>query len=178
VDKKKIVEKWKPILDNIDNNMDSEKQSWLSQYAEMHQLNEQTVQLMDNQMQQLTNSGDTGGFPSLLPLAMRVAAKTIAGGEYVESEERISRRSRVQKLKRILDSETFSSTVSEEEYKEIMTEKKDVWEDGLVSVQPLSAPTGKLFHMDFKYESTEEKAERIRKEREAKIERIFKRKTI
>ena len=47
----------------------------------------------------------------------------------------------------------------------------------LWSVQPLSAPSGKLFYYDFKYETEEEKISRIaeekRKEREAKLERIF-----
>jgi len=66
--------------------------------------------------------------------------------------------------------------VSRSEETEIMKEERE-WEDGLVSVQPMSLPTGNLMFMDFVYETetetTEEKAKRIRKERTEKIERIF-----
>lgn len=108
------------------------------QNAKQHQLNENNLSTLPQPQQ----SGNT--FP-LLPIVMRVSAKTIAGGGW---KERISRRKRIQKLKRILDKKTFEN---------------------------VSAPIGKLFYMDFKYgqETPVMKAARIRKEREEKIKRIF-----
>lgn len=106
---------------------------------------------------------------------MKVAAKTLAGGGYVESDERIKRRKRIKKLERILDEEQFQEIVSKEEYDDIMIEKKDVYEEGLIAVQPMSLPSSTLFYMDFKYGETDaEKAEKKRQEREMKFDRIFK----
>jgi len=108
----------------------------------------------------------------VFPMVKRVVAKTLAGGGYVESDERIKRRKRIKKLERILDEEQFQEVISKDEYDDIMIEKKDVYEQGLISVQPLSAPTGTLFYyMDFKYETD---AEKKRKERQKKMERIIK----
>jgi len=170
--KEEVLQKWEPILNNL--NIDENKKSWLSKYAKQHQLNENNLYNNLSTLPQPQQSGNT--FPPLLPIVMRVSAKTIAGGGWnEESEERISRRKRIQKLKRILDKKTFEDVVSKAEYDEIMEDKR-VWEDGLVSVQPMSAPTGKLFYMDFKYGQEETpgmKAARIRKEREEKIKRIF-----
>jgi hypothetical protein len=110
--------KWKPIIDSLGVKSE-EKKNWLNQYVQQHQLNENQV------IEDLSGSSyDDTFYTTLLPIAKKISAKTIAGGEYVESEERIERRKRVQKLKRILDSKTFSETVSDEEYEEIMTEKK------------------------------------------------------
>ena len=43
----------------------------------------------------------------------------------------------------------------------------------LVAVKPLSAPTGNLFYHGEYTETDSQKAERIRKERQKKLERIF-----
>ena len=106
-------------------------------------------------------------FP-LLPIAIRVAAKTIGCGG--ESEERLQKRKRILKLKRILSEEEFNNIVDEETFDEIMEIKN---EGGLVSVQPLSLPSGMLLYMDYKFEETaQQKAKRIRDERLKKFERI------
>lgn len=102
-DKKKIVEKWKPIIDNL--GVDSEdKKEWISQYAEMHQASENLI-----------SSGNTVSEDfNLLPISMKIASKTIGldlsaptGKLFIDGEtpdqkaERI-RKEREKKLKRIL----------------------------------------------------------------------------
>ncbi|MCK9416033.1 hypothetical protein M0Q97_05170 [Candidatus Dojkabacteria bacterium] len=89
-------------------------------------------------------------FP-LLPFAIRIASHTIGIGG--EPEERIEKRSRIQKLKRILSDEEFSEIIDEETYKEILEFKPE----GLLSVQPLSAPIGHLMYVDYIYKSPDEK---------------------
>ncbi|NPV12792.1 MAG: hypothetical protein HPY57_13480 [Ignavibacteria bacterium] len=154
--KKKVQDKWSVILDKL--NVDEDKKEWLSEYAEMHQA------------QIFQDTGTTNSFPSLLPIAKRIAAGTIALGFDYESDERIQRRKRILKLKRILSDSEFQDVVSKEEYEDIIVEKKDCHNPGLVSVQPLSAPIGMLFYMDFIYESPEEK---LRKQRNEKLKRIL-----
>lgn len=80
LDKDKIYEKWKPILDSI--NVDDEnKKNWLSEYAFLQSLTDFQTQVY---------SGNTTGLPSyyggdydwskpLLPIAMRVYAHTLGG---------------------------------------------------------------------------------------------------
>lgn len=145
--------------DNL--NISSENKSWLNEY---------TNNQIQNSGNTLQNSGNT--FQPLLPIAMKIAAKTIAsGGWNEESDERIKRRKRIVKLKRILDKKSFRKIVSKKEENEIMKVKRE-WEDGLVSVKPLSGPTNNLIYFDYKYESDSEKK---RKKREKKLKRILKR---
>ena len=179
INKEDVQKKWKPFLDNM--NISEDKKGWLLQYAEKHQIDNDLMERcifgpMPTSSQQ-TNSGITNTLPPLLPIARRVHAQTLVSGGYGDEDpERIQRRNRIIKLKRILDKKSFRKMVSRSEETEIMKEERE-WEDGLVSVQPMSLPTGNLMFMDFVYETetetTEEKAKRIRKERTEKIERIF-----
>lgn len=118
----------------------------------------------------MKKNNNINNFGVIFPIVNKFFAKTFAaGGWSVESEERIKRRIRVQKLKRVLDKNTFENIVSKSEYDEIM--RKDiVYEDGLVSVQPMSLPTVGLYYIDFKYETD---SENKRKSREKKINRIL-----
>lgn len=92
---------------------------------------------------------DQNNFSNIIfPIVRRVAAQTIGmGGEPSEPKERIEKRLRIQKLKRILSDEEFSEIVDDETYKEILEIKN---EGGLISVQPLSAPI-LLMYLDFVY---------------------------
>jgi hypothetical protein len=90
---------------------------------------------------------DQNNFSGIIfPIVRRVTAQTIGMGG--ETKERIEKRSRIQKLKRILSDEEFSEIVDEETYKEILEIKN---EGGLISVQPLSGPIGHLMYIDFVY---------------------------
>jgi hypothetical protein len=89
-------------------------------------------------------------FPSLLPIAMKVAAKTIAMDLCFSSKEEIDAvKSRIQsdnrdgKIEAIIEGGEFTEKKLEddEEYKELM--KK--------GLTPMSAPSGTLFYLDYKY---------------------------
>lgn len=166
-----------------------DKEDWLNKYIEAHKTNE---------LEHYNLTGNT--FPSLLPLAMKVSAKTMASDYYYESEERIQKRNRVKKLERIINKETFDDIVNKDEYDDIMIEKKDCFSQGLISVQPMSAPKMDFSYFDIIYnyeseednkrkrinnwlnkyieshktnESEEDKRNRIRKERLEKMKRIL-----
>lgn len=182
--KNNLSKKWKPIIDNL--NLSDDKKKWMNDYVNYHQLYEQTERYGDlglssknnitsNDVSSNQDNSRYSGFTSLLPIAMKVAAHTIGNGGYYESEERIKKRERTEKLKRILGDDAFSDIVSKENYDEIMTVKKDKYYDGLIPVVPMNLPTGNLFYMDYVYdfETDQEKAERMRKERSEKLERIL-----
>lgn len=134
--KEEIMKKWAPILDS----MGVTNSHWgnLSQLAE-NQSNEI-----------LRESTQASEFPTLLPLAMRVAARTISNDLIFASKEEIDEvRKKVQsenrdgKIDAIIEGGEFveKKLEDDEEYKELM--KK--------GVTPMSAPSGNLFYLDFKY---------------------------
>jgi hypothetical protein len=89
-------------------------------------------------------------FPSLLPTAMKVAAKTIAMDLCFASEEEINEvKSRVQsenrdaKIDAVVEGSEFIEKKLEDD-----PEYKDLMKKG---VTPLSAPSGQLFYLDYKY---------------------------
>ena len=105
----------------------------------------------------LTADETSVDFPTLLPVAMRVAAKTIGseiGGfaskqEIYEVKSRVIQENRDCKLGSILEDKPFTEKKLEEdeEYKELM--KK--------GVTPMSAPSNSLFYLDFHYGTTSSK---------------------
>lgn len=99
VDKQKALKKWTPVLESL-NVSDSEKRDWMSEYAEMHQLNENVAYstlgnlngmgavtapivgatpggtwTFGNQVGGTAGSGDVA--QNLLPVSMKIAAQTI-----------------------------------------------------------------------------------------------------
>ena len=110
------------------------------------------AQLAENQSNQILEETKTEEFPSLLPMAMKVAAKTIAMDLCFASKEeiddvksRVNSENRDGKIEAIIEGGEFTEKKLEddEEYKELM--KK--------GVTPMSAPSSQLFYLDFKYES-------------------------
>jgi len=80
----------------------------------------------------------------LLPIAMRIAAHTIAGGGWHQSEKQKLKQNRLNKLRQLQG----------EEPNVILPD--DEFDHGLVSVQPLSAPSSHLCYIDFAYKSISE----------------------
>ena len=109
------------------------------------------AQLAENQSNQIIEENSTVEFPTLLPIAIRVATKTIGdeiGGfasqkEIDEVKNRIIQENRDGKLDSILEDKPFTEKKLEEdeEYKELM--KK--------GVTPMSAPSNSLFYIDYQY---------------------------
>ena len=108
------------------------------------------IQLLVLQSNQILEETKTEEFPSLLPTAMKIAARTISNDLIFTSKEEIDDvKSRVQsdnrdgKIEAIVEGGEFTEKKLEddEEYKELM--KK--------GVTPMSAPSGTLFYLDYKY---------------------------
>jgi hypothetical protein len=136
-----IMKKWAPILESM--GMTGSKLDNLSQLAE-----NQSNQILEENTSSIENTSDD--FPSLLPLAMRVAAKTISNDLIFASQEEIDEvKKKVQsenrdgKIEAIIEGGEFveKKLEDDEEYKELM--KKEV--------TPMSAPSGTLFYLDYKY---------------------------
>lgn len=134
--KEDIMKKWEPILGSM--GMTGSQLDNLSQLAE----NQSNEILREN-----TQSSE---FLTLLPLAIQVAAKTISNDLIFASKEEIDEvRKKVQsenrdgKIDAIIEGGEFieKKLEDDEEYKELM--KK--------GVTPMSAPSGSLFYLDFKY---------------------------
>ena len=107
-------------------------------------------QLAENQSSHILEETKTEEFPSLLPMAMKVAAKTLAMDLCFASKEeiddvksRVNSENRDGKIEAIIEGGEFTEKKLEddEEYKELM--KK--------GVTPMPAPSGTLFYLDFKY---------------------------
>ena len=138
-EKDKIYDKWSPIINSM--GLTGSKADWMAEYA-----NKQTETLQEN-----TLDDTTSDFPSLLPIAMRVAARTIGQdiGGFASKEEidsvknRITQENRDGKIESIINDKPFSEKKLEEddEYKELMRK----------GVTPMSAPSGSLFYLDFQY---------------------------
>jgi len=134
--KEDIMKKWAPILGSM--GMTGSQLDNLSQLAE----NQSNEILREN-----TQSSE---FPTLLPLAMRVAARTISNDlifaskeEIDEVKKKVQSENRDGKIDAIIEGSDFveKKLEDDEEYKELM--KK--------GVTPMSAPSGNLFYLDFKY---------------------------
>ena len=130
-------EKWAPILESM--GMTGSQLDNLSQLAE-------------NQSNQILEETKTEEFPTLLPMAMKVAARTISNDLIFASQEEIDQvKNRVQsenrdgKIEAVIEDKEFTEKKLEddEEYKELM--KK--------GVTPMSGPSGTLLYLDYKYES-------------------------
>jgi hypothetical protein len=139
--KEDIMKKWSAILGPM--GVTGSQLDNLSQLVE----NQSNQILEENTLAAETTSPD---FPSLLPMAMKVAAKTISMDLIFASQEEIDDvKSRVQsenrdgKIEAIIEGDEFTEKKLEddEEYQKLM--KK--------GVTPLSAPLGQLFYIDYKY---------------------------
>ena len=139
--KEDIMKKWAPILGSM--GMTGSQLDNLSQLAE-NQSNEI-----------LKENTQASYFPSILPIAMKVAAKTISNDLIFASKEEIDEvRKKVQsenrdgKIEAIIEGGEFveKNLEDDEEYKELM--KK--------GVTPMSGPSGTLFYLDYKYGKDED----------------------
>ena len=111
------------------------REEWLSKYSNY-------IELLENSGTTITSGTTSSNFPSLLPLAMKVAAQTIAGGHLDEEKYTNERRKII--LNDILEGK-------ETDYEKLDDMKKEFMTDGLVAVQPMSLPIGKIFYLDYVY---------------------------
>ncbi len=150
--KEDTINKWAPILERM--GMTGSKSEWMSEYVEMHSKNEHWGTVEDLKDLSNTESNTTNKeFPTLLPIAMKVAAQTIGkdlvtvmpigGGnsgpemESIRQDVKIENRDR--KIESIVDGKEFEEMKVEDhpDYKESVGPRVD------------------LFYMDFQYGGTE-----------------------
>jgi hypothetical protein len=133
--KEDIMKKWANILDPM--GITGSQLDNLSQLAE-------------NQSNHILEETKSEEFTSLLPIAMKVAARTISNDlifaskeEIDEVKKKVQSENRDGKIEAIIEGGEFTEKKLEddEEYKELM--KK--------GVTPMSAPSGTLFYLDYKY---------------------------
>ena len=133
--KEDIMKKWANILGSM--GMTGSQLDNLSQLAE-------------NQSNQILEETKSEDFSSLLPIAMKVAARTISNDlifaskdEIDEVKKKVQSENRDGKIEAIIEGGEFTEKKLEddEEYKELM--KK--------GVTPMSGPSGTLFYLDYKY---------------------------
>jgi len=133
----KTLKKWDPILDSM--GITGSKADWMTEYT-----NKQNENLQKNT---LSSEGTTSDFPSLLPIAMRVAAKTI-GQDLVSVKPMESiNHEEMDRIKNEVKAENRERKI------DALTENKD-FEEMKVEEHPdykIPGPTGKLFYLDFQY---------------------------
>jgi hypothetical protein len=143
-----LMKKWAPIIDSM--GVTGSKADWLSQYAQMQSNNESKIE-------ENTLASDTTEFPSLLPIAMKIASKTVGldlvsvkplanpGGMSQEEIDRINN-----EVKKENRDGKIDALIEGKDFKEIKPEEHPDWKPG---------PVGNLMYMDFKYGSQNEKEE-------------------
>jgi hypothetical protein len=141
--REEAMKKWAPILSGM--GLTGSKADWMSEYAEIHSKNEHWGGMQPSE----ESSEAVEDFPSMLPMAMKVAAQTIGtdlvavapigGGntpdELKEIREDVKIENRDRKIEAVVEGKEF------EEMKV---------EDHPDYVKP-AGPSGQLFYMDFKY---------------------------
>jgi DNA-binding TFAR19-related protein (PDSD5 family) len=134
--KSETYKKWESIIDEM--GLTNSQSDWMNKY----------ICGIDNSTKE----------NSILPMVMRVAAKTLSSDlhfatkeEIEEVEKRIISENRDGKIESIIDDKEFKEKRLEddEEYKKLMNK----------GVKPMSAPTGQLFYLDFKYELNQDFSE-------------------
>jgi len=144
-----LMKKWTPIIDSM--GVTGSKADWFSQYAQMHSNSESKIE--ENTLASDTNTE----FPSLLPIAMKVASKTVGldlvsvqpmaspAGMPQEEVDRINN-----EVKKENRDGKIDALIEGKDFKEMKPEEHPDWKPG---------PKGQLFYMDFKYGSQNEKEE-------------------
>jgi len=146
------IDKWQPVLDSM--GITGSKADWMSQYAEAHSTNQNDPNNVWQQQQTLWGqhtATSSNSFSNLaFPLVRRVMAQTLSMGDEKLLEEakiKVAATNRDRKIDSILSDADYEELKLEdtEEYQEYL-------KSGLDSVKPLSAPTGQLFYLDYKYD--------------------------
>lgn len=131
-------EKWSPIINNI--GLTGSKADWMSQYIN---------NFCDNNLGAgLTSSNEN--FPSLLPIAMKVAAHTI-GTNLVSVQPMGDTSENIERIEKEVLSENrdrkIEAVINNKKYEEMKIEEHPDYR----------GPSGKLFYLDFKYGSSKKK---------------------
>lgn len=137
-----ILEKDSPIIDDL-NTVSSEQSSWMEDYTKMHEITQnQMTNMMGIPPEELGTdepnvSPEENRLPSLLPIAMKVAARTISqelvsvqplgalgipSDKVGEIEKRLEQENREGKIDSVIDNKNFKEKTLEDdkEYKRLV----------------------------------------------------------
>lgn len=140
---KQEVNKWAAVLGTASN----DKLDWMTQYAAAHSANES---IGGHTVWGSHTATQSSGFPSLFPLAVQVAAKTVAfdlvsvqpmGGDSTlleKAKKKVTAVNRERQIDDILDDVPFEP---------LKIEDTDEYKDYLKS----GSPKGNLFYIDYQY---------------------------
>jgi hypothetical protein len=138
--KEDTINKWVPILEKM--GMTGSKAEWMSEYVEMHSKNETTL-----------SNTTTEDFPTLLPIAKQIFAKTvgldivsvapIGGGNSGPEMESIRQDVKIENRDRKIE-----SIFEDKEFEEMKVEDHPDYKESV-------GPRGDLFYLDFQYGGTE-----------------------
>lgn len=134
-EKDKIKNKWAPIIDSM--GVTGSKADWLSEYAKKHTENESM----------LTTDSDNSEFPSFLPIAMGVAARTIGQDLLAVQPLESINHQEMDRIKSEVKAENRERKI------DALTENKE-FEEMKIEDHPdykVSGPSGTLFYLDFQY---------------------------
>lgn len=128
------MDKWKSVLGQM--GVTGSKADFLSEYTELHN-NEAKIEESSND------------FPSLFPIAMKIAAKTIGqdlvtvapigGGNSRDEIKKIKQEVKIENRDR-----KINAVIEGEEYKEMKPEDHPDYKES-------KGPSGQIFYLDFKY---------------------------
>jgi hypothetical protein len=140
--KEDLLNKWAPILDKI--GVTSSSANWLSEYAEMQAISD----ISSNNTSTIDNTSTS--FPTMLPIVKRIFAKTVGidlvsvqpiGGISIDKLDEIKKEVKTENRDRKID-----SIVDGKDFEEMKVEDHPDFKS--------DSPTGNLFYMDYKYDSS------------------------
>lgn len=136
-DEDKIYEKWSKLLNFKSSDT---KNQWLSEYTE------KTLSSLDDGWYKNTSSVTPNPFSSIaFPIVKKISATTLGGGGgWIKSQKQQLKENRLNKIRKVQGEEP-NIILPDDEYV-----------NGLIFVKPLSAPSGKLFFMDYHHISIRE----------------------
>lgn len=152
--KQEIKNKWSSLIEGI--SAENENKNWMEEYAEMHKMNENQTLTSEN-----STINEIDSFTSLLPLTMKIEAKTIGQhlipvqpmsssiGIPLDELERI-----ISRIKQDNRSAKIDSLVEEREFIEKELENDDEYKE---LCEKYGCPEVTLMYFDYIYSGTDEK---------------------
>lgn len=144
-EKDKIKDKWGPIINSM--GLTGSKADWMAEYANSHfdKENDKKIDTLLNNT--LASDGTTSDFPSILPMAMRLASQTV-GLDLVSVKplDSFNTDEELERMKNEVKAENRERKI------DALTENKD-FEEMKVEEHPdyKTGPKPKLFYLDFQY---------------------------
>jgi len=138
-ERERMMKKWAPIMEGI--GLTGSKADWMSQYAQMHADNETAI---------LDAATEQAKFPSVFPMATRIAAQTVGldlvsvvplGSNTTEELDRIKAEVEAENRDRKIE-----SVIEGQDYEEIKVNDHPDFVPG---------PRGDLFCLDYSYGGTQ-----------------------